>query len=291
MKFNDGERTRYIQSSLTDTSSPVGMNISDNKTAAAEIAQSMGLLLPPTVPYSDESSFSTFLNEHSLLVIKPTDGSHGNGVTTNVKEISQLKNAIELAKLASKSKNIILQKQITGHDVRLLIIDGSLAAAAIRTPASIKGDGKHTIAELIKIENANYLRGTDYHTSLNVISLKAANDYFGDEINSIIPDEEEIVQVVGTANIGTGGTASDVTDRIPVAVVDQAVKLLEELSLNCGGVDFITSNLEDATEYYFIEVNASPSFGLHLKPTLGSPRQVQKIFVDMLLRKENETGA
>ncbi len=245
----------------------------------------MGMRQPAMEKYTDHASFAAFLDIHQSVVVKPSDGSHGNGVTTNLTNVAQLDEAVRGALAASKSKTVLLQEHITGHDVRVLIIDGKLAAAAVRTPADVIGDGTHTIAALIDTENASDLRGTEYHTSLNVISREAATAFLGSGyIETSVPALGEHVQVVGTANIGTGGTATDITDVLPKAIIDQSVRLLQELSLQCGGVDFIASDLEDASSYCFIEVNASPSFGLHLKPTHGSSKQVQKLFVDMLIR-------
>lgn len=284
LKFTINGKTRYVQSSLTDKSSPVGMNISDSKSIAATVAESIGLQQPATMKFTDEPTFNSFLEEHKKIVIKPSDGSHGDGVTTNITNQAQLEVALKNAMSVSRSKNILLQQQITGHDIRVLMIDGKLAAAAIRTPANITGDGKSSIAELIDIENSSELRGTGYRTSLNVISTQVANDFFDDEIHTIFPEHGENVQVAGTANIGTGGTATDITDELPDAIIQQSVRLLDELSLQCGGVDFIAADIQDASSYYFIEVNASPSFGLHMKPTIGKSRPVHKLFVDMLLR-------
>lgn len=284
LRFSINGKTRYVQSSLTDQSSPIGMNISESKSITADLATSIGLKLPISMRYSTLDSSIDFLNAHKMIVVKPNDGAHGNGVTVGVTTQAELNDAVEIALKFSKSGTVILQQQVTGQDVRVLIIDGKLAASSIRTPAEVTGDGQHTIAQLIAIENDSELRGQNYHTSLNEIDSETANMFLGTAALSSIPAKDETMQVAGTANIGTGGTATDITDHLPESIIMQSKDLAEELSLQCAGVDFIADDLADPSSYYFIEVNASPSFGLHMKPTHGSPREVQKIFVDMLLR-------
>lgn len=283
LKFTVDGTSRYVQSCLTDTSSPVGRNISDHKSLASKVADSLGLQQPAEVFYTDDLEATRFLDEHKTLVVKPNDGAHGKGVTVGVTTIEQLQAAVAVAKGASRSKKILIQQQVYGSDVRILIIGGTLAAASLRSPASVDGDGTDTISGLVEKENTNPLRGSNYRMPLNYIDTKLAAQYLGASFETQVPADGENVQVAGTANIGTGGKATDITDEVPKEIVEQARRIARELEQDCCGVDFITSDISDESQYYFLEINASPSFGLHMKPSEGKPRDVQKMFVDMLL--------
>ena len=88
-----------------------------------------------------------------------------------------------------------------------------------------------------------------------------------------------------TANLSTGGTATDVTDVIHPDNRDMAVRAIRAIGLDVGGVDFLTT---DITESYrkigggICEVNAAPGFRMHVAPSEGTPRDVAGPVIDML---------
>jgi cyanophycin synthetase len=77
------------------------------------------------------------------LVIKPIDGNHGKGNTTNITTWEQAVRAFEAAKYYSRS--VIVERFIVGYDFRVLVINYKFICAALRTPASVVGDGMHNI--------------------------------------------------------------------------------------------------------------------------------------------------
>jgi cyanophycin synthetase len=288
LRFSHRGKSRYVQSCLTDDSSAVGRNIANNKIAASTLARTLNMRLPEEVVYTDTRSAQQFLSRHRMIVVKPTDGAHGKGVSVGVTTMGQLSTAVKDALAVSESNQVILQQQIRGDDIRILIIDRKLAAASLRSPATVIGDGASTIEQLVTVENNNILRGTNYAKPLNKIDVEAAESYIGGSFENVIPKNGQPVQVAGTANIGTGGKATDITDKIPEAVVEDARRIADELKQRCCGVDYIAGDLLNPESYYFIEINASPSFGLHMCPSEGKPRAVQQDFVDMLISTQTD---
>ena len=55
------------------------------------------------------------------LVIKPIDGNHGKGNTTNITNRNQAIKAFDAAKVYSRS--VIVERFITGYDFRCLVIN------------------------------------------------------------------------------------------------------------------------------------------------------------------------
>jgi cyanophycin synthetase len=208
-------------------------------------------------------------------------GSHGKGITVGVDTEEKLESAIRYAKQIYPESDVLVQEQFQGEDLRILIIDGEMVAATRRVPAQVHGNGVSTVLELIRAENNNGSRTSDYSDKLCKINEEKAVRYLGDGINAI-PRENEVVQVVGTANIGSGGHAEDVTDDVPSAISDDAVRLANALGAFVCGVDFLYDR--QSNRWILLEANTSPSFGLHLHPTLGSPRAVDEKFVDALLK-------
>jgi cyanophycin synthetase len=215
--------------------------------------------------------------KHKNVVVKPLNASHGNGVTVGC---SDKKSLIKAIKSASKySKTILVQQQIEGDDYRVLMIDHSLAAAVIRKPAFVVANGIDTVSKLISLENGSDKRNDGYTNTLTSINVANSEQYLGSNAETIHKVGEE-VQVIGTANIGTGGMAIDVTDTIDINMVEQSVRLTKHLDMGLCGVDFIVDQKTNIP--YLIEINASPSLGLHEYPYIGNARQTPDTFLDWL---------
>lgn len=283
LRYKRNGRVYYLRSSVSEQSSAVGVIIADNKQLSSKIVKSLGVKVPDESIFLNLMEAKKFLQQYSEIVVKPIGEAHGNGVTMGVSNDDELQAAIDYAVLASRiHRKILLQKQVTGDDIRVLIIGGKYAAAARRVPAYIVGDGFATIKELIERENKeNVDRGGDDTSKLGYISLAVAERFVDD--TSLVPDKGERVQVVDVSNMGMGGTTEDVTDLVPQDVREQAAKIAEDLRLPTCGIDFITKNIEDSKGYYFIEINASPGLGIHLHPVKGSAQPVDVLFVDWLL--------
>jgi cyanophycin synthetase len=281
--FHDGA-WQYLQSSMPHSSSAVGKLICDHKDLAAAVASQLDIPQPGTMVYIDHPTALAFMRKHGRIVVKPVDAAHGNGVTVGVDTDEQLTKAVQVAQSAAQGTTIILQQQVTGVDLRILIIDGTYVACAKREPAKVLGDGIHTLRELILHENdTNPERGHDYQLRLNKIDLDASERFLGDALDATTPAAGEEAPVVGTANIGTGGQAVDYTDRLPADLIEAAERFARATQIVACGVDFMWD--EQANTYHFIEANACPSFYLHTAPSEGRGRPVEKAFVDALLLK------
>jgi cyanophycin synthetase len=93
------------------------------------------------------------------------------------------------------------------------------------------------------------------------------------------------VYLRSTANLSTGGTATDVTDVIHPDNREMAERAVRAIGLDVGGVDFLSKNI---TESYrkigggICEVNAAPGFRMHVAPSEGTPREVANPVIEML---------
>ena len=63
------------------------------------------------------------------LVIKPIDGNHGKGNTTNITNREQALKAFEAAR--QYGRNVIVEKFITGFDFRALVVNYKFICAAL----------------------------------------------------------------------------------------------------------------------------------------------------------------
>ena len=76
--------------------------------------------------------------------------------------------AFEAAKEFSRS--VIVERFITGFDFRCLVINYKFICAALRTPASVVGDGEHTIQWLVEETNKDPRRGYGHEKVLTQIT-------------------------------------------------------------------------------------------------------------------------
>lgn len=275
---------RLVRNVVHDANPGIALKISNNKQDTYAIARRLGIPVPEMEVFETIDQVQTFLKRHKQIVVKPLDAAHGNGVTVGISLLEEAEEAIKKALIFSDT--VLIQKYINvKHDLRLLFIDGVFRAASNRIPASVVGDDRHTLRQLIEQENASNNRAESYSEKLCVISLDTAAQFLGERIDKEIPESGKVIQVVGTANIGTGGQAIGVTDTVNQQAVAEASKLIEYLGMKVCGVDFI---MDDNDQFYLIELNASPSFGLHHYPHEGAPVDVASYFVDMIMRPKGE---
>lgn len=253
------------------------VDIANDKIVSSVFAARAGLSVPGTQLFVNKPAAKNFLQKYERIVVKPIDAAHGKGITTNVDSWNKFEIAYKKSRLFSEE--VILQEFVEGDDIRLLFIGGKFRAAAIRRPAEVIGDGKHDIEELIEIENKSGKRAPNYLLPLNLIDKSAAAEFLGEKMHNIPPRRVKVA-VVGTANIGTGGYAIDITDDIEIEVVAEAQKLVDLLELQVCALDFIRERQK--RKLYFIEINAGPSFGLHVYPAIGKSRPLAKMFLDWI---------
>jgi len=154
------------------------------------------------------------------LAVKPLVGNHGRGVSTNITNEAELREAYDAA--YARNETVVVEQYVKGEDHRLLVIDGKLVAAARRRPAHVTGDGKSTLQELIDEENRDPRRGVGHENLLTQIHVDHQTERLisqaGLTMDSVIPDGE-IVYLKSTANLSTGGTATDLTDDVHPACI------------------------------------------------------------------------
>jgi cyanophycin synthetase len=170
-----------------------------------------------------------------------------------------------------------------------------MVAASERMPASVVGDGTHTVAELIEIENTtNPLRGQGHEKPLTRIKVDdGLTDHLrrsGGRRLGDIPAAGEQVLLRGTANLSTGGTAKDVTDRVHPEVRRLCERAARVVGLDVCGIDLIAPDVAAPPPDRgagVIEVNAAPGLRMHHYPSEGAPRDVGTAVVDMLFPHGN----
>lgn len=209
------------------------------------------------------------------VVVKPRHGNKGEGVGANLADRKAVREAY--AEASKIEQAVVVEQYVPGDDYRLLVINSRFVAALKRIPARVIGDGRHTIAELMRIINRRERRDGLYLYPLEVDSevkrLLAEQNF---QLESI-PEKRQTVWLRNAANVSRGGTIEDVTDLVHPDNRAAAVTAAEACLLDVAGIDFkspdITRSWRDGYGR-IIEINAGPGGDLHMQPTVGSPREV-----------------
>ncbi len=276
-----------FRATMTDKTSSIAVDLAGNKDETKRILQEQAIPVAKGLTISTDEDLEIALDKIGFpLVFKPLNGNHGKGATINVKTREE---AIEAFTYAQKySHRVIVERFITGHDFRVLVIDNRMVAAAQRVPAHIVGDGINTINKLIEIENSDPRRGYGHENVLTEINIDRDTldllDKKGYTLDTI-PEKSEIVYLKSTANLSTGGTSIDVTDMVHPQNIFMCERIARVIGLDICGIDIMANNLTELlTENggVVLEVNAAPGFRMHLAPSEGLPRNVAAPVIDML---------
>ena len=165
-----GVNQKRIRATIASTTSNIAVDIACNKEETKLLLEAAEIPVPRgTVIRTEEGLDEAIAKFGYPLVLKPIDGNHGKGNTTNIINREQALKAFEAAKVYGR--NVIVERFITGYDYRCLVINNKFICAALRTPASVVGDGIHTIQWLIDETNKDPRRGFGHEKVLTQITL------------------------------------------------------------------------------------------------------------------------
>lgn len=243
----DGQEVR-IFAAVPPTSTDFACNIARDKLATYNLLKTINAPQPETID-AVHGDITNFIKEQGKIVIKPTFGAHGRDIFTNITDPEEVAKIITELAPRCEQNSVIAQKQVAydGNEVRAIYINGEYVVAFERIPAAITGDGEHSVAELIDIENQT-IRTEAYKSNLAFINKEEALKYLGDTANNI-PEQGVKVRVSSTCNIGMGGTVK----TVQLSATQRAVstRVAKVTGLKVVGIDFFGENI--------LEINSSPS--------------------------------
>jgi cyanophycin synthetase len=276
-----------VQATIASTTSSIAVEIACDKEETKNLLNAAEIPVPQGEIIYNEGDLQNAIDKIGYpIVTKPINGNHGKGATTNIRTWADAVDGLNAAKVYGRA--VICEKFITGSDFRVLVINYKFVAAALRTPAAVIGDGTNTIQQLIDIVNSDTRRGYGHEKVLTAIKMDAFTmDILAKKeytLDTVLKNKEEL-WLKPTANLSTGGTATDVTDFVHPTNVFMCERIARIIGLNICGIDIMASDLSTPiTENggAVLEVNAAPGFRMHLAPTDGLPRNVAEPVIDML---------
>ncbi len=289
VQLGQGVHQQRIRATMTSRTSGIAVDIASDKKLTNRLLDSAGLPVPRSeVVETEDEAVAAAKRLGFPCVIKPLDGNHGRGVALDLKDEQAVRAAWPETRRQSRGGDVVVESYIHGRDYRVLVIGGKLAAVAERVPASVTGDGRSTVRELVDVANADPRRGIGHEKVLTRIKLDANAEAVLDGQGlkpDDVPDAGRFVKLALTGNMSTGGTSIDRTMEAHPDNVEIAETAARVVGLDIAGIDFICPDIETPvreTGGGIVEVNAAPGFRMHTHPTEGEPQYVAKPVIDLL---------
>ncbi|MFW6067466.1 MAG: N-acetylglutaminylglutamine synthetase [Myxococcota bacterium] len=266
-----GGRTIVCRESLSELTSAIAMSRCQDKRVTRRVLSRAGLSLPAQQRAGDDVQNEAFLAEHGRVVVKPTAGEQGAGVSVDIRTPEGVREAVARAGAA----DVILEQMVDGQDLRIIVIDFRVVAAAVRRPPQIIGNGKDSVRRLIEKQSRRRAAATggESHIPVDDETRRCLSDA-GRTLDDV-PAEGEVITVRKTANLHTGGTIHDVTDRLHPRLRQAAEEAALALNIPVVGLDFIVPDPQQP-DYWIIEANERPGLANH------DPAPTAERFIDLL---------
>lgn len=277
---HDGTTHTVIQS-LSELTSAIAFRRCDDKVMTRRVLSEAGLRVPVGRVAGDDDADEAFLAEHAPIVVKPCRGEGGAGISVGITHPDELRSAIDIARAGCD--RVLLEAMAPGDDLRVLVIDGEVVAASMRRPPTVTGDGSSTVRELIQARNDRRRaeHGDAMVTPLDDITASCVKSV-GHDLDDVLPEGTEL-QVRRTANLHTGGTIHDMTERLHPALAEAAIRGTAAIGLPVAGIDLMVTSPEEP-DHVFIEVNEQPGLANH------EPQPTAQRYLDLLFPETSRRG-
>lgn len=267
----DGRITYFIESTF-DLNPQGAARIARDKDAAARFMRELGHPVPAWRKFFSrgvsrqlglEFDLHRMFDEAAALgrpiVLKPNSGGQGSDVCL-VWDRAEFEEGAK--KIFRRDGVMLAQTFVSGRDHRIVVLDGEVLCAYERTPPTVTGDGRRTIAELAAARNAEFDR-TRRSASLRVDSARTIARLRREGLDpESVPRPGVPIRVLDVANLSSGGEMVERSESLHDDYRRFAVAVTRDMGLRYSGLDLmipgdIREPLAGAT---VIEINASPGF-------------------------------
>ena len=276
MRLTHGGRSVITRESLSEFTSAIAMCRCDDKRLTRRLVAEAGIAVPRARLGTFDKGDYDFPTEVGEVVVKPTRGEQGKGITVGVTpDNGPDALATALARAREQYPEVLIEQRVTGDDLRLVVIDGKVVAAALRMPPEIIGTGEHTVRDLITAESRRRSVATGGESRIPFDEITAATVAdAGWTPDDVLPRDTRL-RVRRTANLHQGGTIHDVTAQVNPELCRVAVAAAEAIGIPVTGIDLLVPDVT-GTEYAFIEANERPGLANH------EPQPTAPAFLDFL---------
>ena len=249
------------------------MSRCDDKAVTHRLLKGAGLRIPGQQTAGSEAENAAFLERYGRIVVKPLRGEQGRGVAVDLRTADEMTAAIEEAR--QQSEQVLLEEFVVGQDLRIIVIDCQVVAAAVRRPPTVIGTGRHTIQQLIETQSRRRAAATGGESRIPLDGeTRRSVETAGFRLDDVLSEGESLT-VRKAANLHTGGTIHDVTEQLHPALRRAAEAAARAIDIPVVGFDFLVPD-PGGTDYVIIEANERPGLANH------EPAPTAQRFVDLL---------
>ncbi|MBM7708575.1 bifunctional glutamate--cysteine ligase GshA/glutathione synthetase GshB [Enterococcus lemanii] len=292
LQLTVGDHIEYVKNgNMTSKDNYIVPLLMENKTVTKKVLGKAGFRVPRGREFHrvEEALASYREFETQAFVVKPKSTNYGLGISI-FKEGASLSDYQTALEIAFKEDDAVLVEEfLVGTEYRFFVVDGQTKAILLRVPANVKGDGVHTIEELVAQKNTDPLRGTHHLTPLEKIQLgeieQLALKEQGYQVHSV-PKKDEVVYLRENSNISSGGDSIDMTDAFGQDYKEIAESAVKALGAVVCGIDLIipdyTQPADEPGAYGIIEANFNPAMMIHTYPYQGQGRRLTMTILELL---------
>lgn len=294
VEFSKNGKTWRQLKSISPLNDAVSSNLSNYKNTCSNLLKTFGFKVPRQRDVTTLEEILKFKKENNIenIVIKPTRGFGGHGVTILPKTKEEILNGLNLAlenSLSKKKDKVVVEEFVKGNNYRLLVLKDKVIAAVLREPAKVIGDGKSNTRLLINDKNVDMKRLGLSEIQMDIETQKVLQSQ--NLTMDSIPENGKTVYLRINANLTSGGTTTECLSKVNKYYKKIAIEATKTLGLLLAGVDLITPDITNPNSGYFInEVNHNPGLRPHYLPDKGTPADVAYEIQKYILEKyKNES--
>ncbi|NKF21097.1 N-acetylglutaminylglutamine synthetase [Solimonas marina] len=268
-----GGRSVTCRESLTELTSAIAMSRCQDKRVTSRLLRENGLDVPEQREADGSDADAAFLKRHGAVVVKPADGEQGQGISVDLRDVDEMRDAIQRAKQFDET--VLIERYCPGQDLRIVVIGYKVVAAALRKPPVISGDGQHRVRDLIVKLSRRRAAATGGESTIPMdAETERCVKLAGYAMDAVLPEGEQIA-VRKTANLHTGGTLHDVTHVLHPRLCAAAIEAAKVLEIPVTGLDFLVPS-PAKPDYVIVEANERPGLANH------EPQPTAERFLDFL---------
>lgn len=268
------------------------------KPRTREVLEAAGLPVPPGRHLRQDQLHEARHLARELgypVVLKPADGIKGRGVTSGIASDEELDLAIKVLRESEYAESgCLIERHVSGHDYRFLATPARVLSVVRRDPASVTGDGRSTITQLVDAKNTfRQMHNPHLGRPRNVIKLDEVTDAVLAKqglTRDSVPAAGRWVQLSPAANLSRGGDSTEVMDETHPSLLELATAAVAAVpGLAYGGVDIIAADHRVPVgdqPVHIIEINHNPALLMHPFPMYGPPRNAARELVLECARAE-----
>jgi cyanophycin synthetase len=287
-----GASQRRIWTAETEFTSAIAEGIAHDKDLTKSLLATCGVPVPEGEIVSSVAQAWVAAQDIGLpVVVKPSDGNHGRGVSLDLKTQAEVEAAFEVAQ--RHGSEVMVERFVRGNEHRLLVVGGRVVAAARGEAAWVTGDGSLSVTQLVDAQlNTNPRRGVGEDFPLSRINTATDGAIVLDlQRQGLSPEaipaagREVLIQRNGNVSI-------DCTDEVHPEVAHIVALAARVVGLDVAGIDVVAQDIAQplhAQGGAIVEVNAGPGLLMHLKPAEGAPRPVGRAICEHLFPVSAET--